>query len=72
MDKIIKKKYTIQDNLIKLNIEDETVEKVVDFYTEAPFPNYEKTMINLPLITKVKKIIWLENLKNSLVLIKMS
>ena len=42
MDKIFKKKYSIQDILIKLNIDDETTEKVVDFYTEAPFPNYEK------------------------------
>ena len=42
MDKIFKKKYIIQDNIIKLIINDETVEKVVDFYTESPFPNYEK------------------------------
>ena len=41
MNKIFKKEYTTEDNLIKLKINDMTVEKVIDFYTEAPFPNYE-------------------------------
>ena len=41
MNKIFKIEYTTEDNLIKLKINDMTVEKVIDFYTEAPFPNYE-------------------------------
>ena len=39
MNKIFKKEYTTEDNLIKLKINDKIVEKVIDFYTEAPFPN---------------------------------
>jgi 2-polyprenyl-3-methyl-5-hydroxy-6-metoxy-1,4-benzoquinol methylase len=31
----------IDDNVVKLNINDTTVKKVIDFYNEAPFPNYE-------------------------------
>ena len=38
---IFKKKYLVEDNLVKILINDKTVEKVIDFYTEAPFPNYE-------------------------------
>jgi 2-polyprenyl-3-methyl-5-hydroxy-6-metoxy-1,4-benzoquinol methylase len=43
MNKIFKKKnIEVINNLIKLKIDDTTVEKVIDFYNEAPFPNYEK------------------------------
>ena len=43
MNKIFKKKnIELINNLIKLKIKDTTVEKVIDFYNEAPFPNYEK------------------------------
>lgn len=38
---IFKKKYLVEDNLVKIVINDKIVEKVIDFYTEAPFPNYE-------------------------------
>lgn len=38
---VLKKKYTIEDNLIKLKIDDEVVKKVIDFYNVSPFPNYE-------------------------------
>ena len=42
MNKVFKnKEIKIDDNVIKLNIDDSTVEKVIDFYNEAPFPNYE-------------------------------
>ena len=41
MTNIFKKKYIVEDNLVKLIINDKTVEEVIDFYTEAPFPNYE-------------------------------
>jgi 2-polyprenyl-3-methyl-5-hydroxy-6-metoxy-1,4-benzoquinol methylase len=34
-------KIKIDDNIVKLNINDKTVEKVIDFYNYAPFPNYE-------------------------------
>ena len=40
---IFKKKYLVEDNLVKIVINDKTVEKVIDFYTEAPFPNYEES-----------------------------
>ena len=38
---IFKKKYTINENFVQFNINDNTVKKVIDFYSEAPFPNYE-------------------------------
>lgn len=41
MINIFKKKFIVEDNLVKLIINDKTVEEVIDFYTEAPFPNYE-------------------------------
>ena len=39
--KFLKKKFISDDNLIKLKIDDDIVKKVVNFYNEAPFPNYE-------------------------------
>ena len=42
MASIFKKKYIIKENFIQFNIDDSTVEKVIDFYSESPFPNYEK------------------------------
>ena len=36
-----KKEFVLKDNLIKLKIKDEVVKTVIDFYNEAPFPNYE-------------------------------
>lgn len=42
MNKILKKEYTVEGNFIKFNINDKTVKKVIDFYQEAPFPNYEE------------------------------
>jgi len=42
MNKIFKKKeIKIEDDVVKLVIDDTTVEKVINFYNEAPFPNYE-------------------------------
>mgnify|MGYP001195430483 CR=1 FL=1 len=42
MNKVFKnKEIKINDNVVKLKINDTTVEKVIDFYNEAPFPNYE-------------------------------
>jgi len=42
MNKVFKKKeIKINDNIVKLDIDDTTVEKVINFYNEAPFPNYE-------------------------------
>ena len=41
VNEIFKKKFISDDNLIKLKIDDDIVKKVVDFYNEAPFPNYE-------------------------------
>jgi len=42
INKIFKKnQISVDENLIKLKINDKTVEKVIDFYNEAPFPNYE-------------------------------
>jgi len=42
MDKIFKKKFNIKENFIQFEIKDDVVKKVTDFYSEAPFPNYEK------------------------------
>ena len=41
MKKIFKKNFNDKENLIQFSIEDKTVKKVIDFYNEAPFPNYE-------------------------------
>ena len=42
MSKVFKKTLVkIDDNVVKLEINDSTVEKVIDFYNEAPFPNFE-------------------------------
>lgn len=41
MKKIFKKNFNATENLIQFSIEDKTVKKVIDFYNEAPFPNYE-------------------------------
>ena len=42
MNKVFKtREIKIDDNVVKLNIDDRTVKKVIDFYNEAPFPNYE-------------------------------
>ena len=38
---VLKKKFTLKENLIKLKINDEVVKRVIDFYKDAPFPNYE-------------------------------
>ena len=42
MKKIIKKEYVIDDNIVKFKINDKTVNKIIDFYEESPFPNYEE------------------------------
>ena len=42
MNKVFKNnEIKIEDDIIKLKIKDITVEKVINFYNEAPFPNYE-------------------------------
>ena len=43
MDKISLKndKIKIDDYIVKLNIDDIIVKKDINFYNEAPFPNYE-------------------------------
>ena len=42
MNKIFKKKeIKTDDNVVRFDIDNATVEKVIDFYNEAPFPNYE-------------------------------
>ena len=42
MKKVFKiNKIKIDNNVVKLNINDTTVKKVINFYNEAPFPNYE-------------------------------
>ena len=66
MKNFFKKNHLIKENLVQFNIEDKTVKKVVDFYSEAPFPNYEKyddkSSINFkgeknPLASEFKKFI---------------
>lgn len=41
MDNFFKKKLVFEDDVLKLKIEDKVVNKVINFYNEAPFPNYE-------------------------------
>ena len=38
---IIKKNFILEDDIIKIKIDDKVVNKVIEFYNEAPFPNYE-------------------------------
>ena len=40
-NEIFKKDFIIDENLVKFKINDKLVEKVIDFYNESPFPNYE-------------------------------
>ena len=51
MTKIFKKDFVSKENLIQFSIKDKVIKEVINFYTEAPFPNYEdkddKSMINL-------------------------
>jgi len=51
MTKIFKEGFTSKENLIQFSIKDKVVKEVINFYTEAPFPNYEdeddKSTINL-------------------------
>jgi len=42
MADIFKKKFITKENFIQFNIDDKTVEKVINFYSKSPFPNYEK------------------------------
>lgn len=41
INSIFKKKFVLEDNLIKIKIDDKAVKSVINFYNEAPFPNYE-------------------------------
>ena len=41
MDNFFKKKLVFEDDVLKSKIEDKVVNKVINFYNEAPFPNYE-------------------------------
>ena len=34
------KNFSVSENIIKFKTEDTTIKKIIDFYTEAPFPNY--------------------------------
>jgi len=38
---IINKDFILEDNIIKMKIDDKVVNKVIKFYSDAPFPNYE-------------------------------
>jgi len=37
----LKKKFILQDGIIKFNINDNITKEVTKFYTESPFPNYK-------------------------------
>lgn len=41
MNGIFKKDFIEDDNLIKVKINDQVVKKVINFYNESPFPNYQ-------------------------------
>ena len=41
INNIFKEKFIAEDKLIKFKIDDKVVETVINFYNEAPFPNYE-------------------------------
>ena len=43
MKNFFKKDFIDNENLVQFKIQDQTVKKVIDFYTEAPFPNYKDT-----------------------------
>ncbi len=40
MKNFFKKQYVVENNIIKFHIDDKTVKENIDFYTEAPFPDY--------------------------------
>ena len=50
-----KKKYFIENEIIKFLISDATTKKVTDFYNFKPFPNYDNDENKLSLIIKGNK-----------------
>lgn len=42
MNNFFKKDFKIKENIIQFKIEDETVKKVIDFYSVTPFPDYDE------------------------------
>lgn len=66
MSKIFKKQIYLEDNLIKFQINDKTVEKVIEFYNEAPFPNYEKNDDKSSINYKGDKNFLAKNFKNTI------
>jgi SAM-dependent methyltransferase len=53
--KIFKKKFTINDNIVKFSTDDQSAKKIVNFYTESPFPNYKKNEDKSSIIYKGEK-----------------
>ena len=53
--KIFKKKFTINDNIVRFSIDDQSAKKIVNFYTESPFPNYKKNEDKSSIIYKGEK-----------------
>ena len=55
MDKFFKKELVLHDNILKYKINDKVANKVINFYNEAPFPNYEKDDDKSSIIFKGNK-----------------
>ena len=55
MDKFFKKELVLHDNILKYRINDKVANKVINFYNEAPFPNYEKDDDKSSIIFKGNK-----------------
>ena len=55
MKNIFNKKYTITNGIISFNISDTTAKKNIEFYSEAPFPNYTESDDKLSILDKGEK-----------------
>ena len=55
MNKIFNKKFTIEENLLKFHLKDQNDKKIIDFYSDSPFPNYKKNEDKSSIIFKGEK-----------------
>ena len=59
-----KNNYTIQDGIKVFDYSDNITGKVITFYHDDPFPNYEISDDKLAILKKVTKIFLHQTLKN--------
>ena len=69
IDHLFKKEFrgrTIDDGILTIGLESTTTEKVSDFYTQNPFPNYDEFEDIGSLINKSEKNVFMKSLKREI------